>query len=251
LKPIKPKLSIIIPVLNNLKGLIKTIDSIKDQTFKDFDVWIIDGGSAKETQAYLSKLEAPFFYQSKKDKGIYDAMNTGISMSKGEWLFFLGAGDLVFSNYVLQIVFNNSSTINARLIAGKIIYEGVLNPFVYSKNKMTKVPFWSPFIWIVNGLHHQGTFYKRELFLNTNYNLKYKIISDYWFNIYLFKNKEKCFLTDETIAKCNSDGVSKSGNWSLYQEEIDLKTALSLPITRPFFYIIAAMKFLARKIIND
>lgn len=251
MKPIKPRLSIIIPVLNNLPGLTKTIDSIKNQTFKDFDVWIIDGGSAKETQTYLSKLEAPFFYQSQKDKGIYDAMNTGISLSKGEWLYFLGAGDLFFSKHVLQIVFENSSDIKARLITGKIIYEGVLKPFVYSKNKMTKAPSWSLFIWIVNGLHHQGTFYKRVLFLNINYNLKYKTLSDYWFNIHLFKNKEKCFLTDETIAKCNSDGVSKSGNWSLYQEEIDLKTALSLPISRPFFYSIAVMKFLVRKIIND
>ena len=45
--------------------------SIKNQIFKDFEVWIMDGNSSIETQNYLNKLEAPFFYHSQKDKGIY------------------------------------------------------------------------------------------------------------------------------------------------------------------------------------
>jgi putative colanic acid biosynthesis glycosyltransferase len=106
-------------------------------------------------------------------------------------------------------------------------------------------------MWIRNGLHHQGTFYRKVLFTNKKYDLKYKTLSDYWFNLHVYKTKESCNLIDVIISKCNSEGVSKSGDWSLYQEEVYLKTALSSAFFSPFFYIIAFMKFVSRKIIND
>jgi glycosyltransferase involved in cell wall biosynthesis len=231
--------------------LQKSIESIQLQSFKDFEVWVIDGDSSAETQDYLRSLKAPFFYQTAKDTGIYDAMNKGVFLSKGEWLYFLGTGDVFYNKNVLNQVFENSLHENIGLIAGKIIYEGETKPFIYSKEKMVKNVSWSSFMWIRNGLHHQGTFYRNTLFTNSKYCLKYKILSDYWFNLYLYKNKETCTLIDVLIAECNSDGVSKSGRWSIYQEEVQLKTDLSSPFFRPFFYSIAVVKFLSRKMVND
>ena len=229
----------------------KTVDSIKRQNFRDFEVWIIDGNSSEETQEYLGKLKPPFFYQSKNDKGIYDAMNKGISLSKGEWFFFLGAEDSFFNDTVLHRVFENIFLENSGLIAGRVMYEGNLNPFVYIKKNMIKNPSWSYSMWIRNSLHHQGTFYRKTIFSNKKYPLRYQILSDYWLNLHLYKSSENCILIDEIIAICTSEGVSKSGNWSLYQEEIDLKIDLSSLLFSPFFYIIAFLKFLSRKIVND
>jgi putative colanic acid biosynthesis glycosyltransferase len=231
--------------------LIKTIDSIKNQTFNNYEVLIIDGESSEETQQYLSSLKLPFFTVSEKDLGIYDAMNKGIFLSKGEWLYFLGVEDVFFNEGVLKDIFENPKIKSTNLISGKISYIGVVNPFVYSKNKLIKNPSWSCFMWLRNGLHHQGTFYKKDLFSHLNYPLKYKTLADYWFNLYLYKRKEKCLLIDKTITICTSDGVSKTGSWSLYQQEINLKTALSSFLVSPFFYIIAFIKFLSRKIVND
>jgi glycosyltransferase involved in cell wall biosynthesis len=231
--------------------LKKTIDSIKKQAFKDFEVWIIDGDSNKETQDLLKSLEVPFFYQSEKDNGIYDAMNKGIYLSKGEWLYFLGAGDLLHNETVLSTIFEKSIVDTSRIIAGKIIYEGATNPFVYSKKKRIKNPFWSFSMWIRNGLHHQGTFYKRELFSDIKYDLEFKTLSDYWFNLSLYKQKEPCKIIDVLIAKCNSDGISKSGNWIIYKEEANLKKTLTSTLFAPLFYIIAFSKYVSRKIVND
>nr|WP_081816958.1 glycosyltransferase [Polaribacter sp. Hel_I_88] len=239
------------PVLNNLKGLQKTIHSIKVQNFKDFEVWIVDGGSAIETQDYLNTLEKPFFYQSRVDKGIYDAMNKGISLAKGEWLYFLGTGDFFNNETVLQEVSKYLSNNTYSIISGSIVYQGNKKPFVYSKSKMTKTPFWSFSMWIRNGLHHQGTFYKKVLFKDIKYPLKYKILSDYWLNLYLYKSTISCKIINTIIANCNSDGVSKAGSWKIYKEEIDLKTDLSSVLFSPFFYSIAYIKFLSRKTIND
>lgn len=231
--------------------MIKTVDSIKNQTFNNYEVLIIDGKSSEETQQYLNGLKCPFFAVSEKDYGIYDAMNKGIILSKGEWLYFLGVEDVFYNENVLKSIFEKLDTTSINLISGKISYTGVVNPFVYSKNKLIKNPSWSFFMWLRNGLHHQGTFYKKNLFTNFSYPLKYKVLADYWFNLYLFKKNEKCLLIDKTIAICTSDGVSKTGNWDLYQQEINLKTELSSTLFRPIFYSIAFIKFLSRKIVND
>lgn len=211
----------------------------------------MDGGSAIDTQDYLNTLEKPFFYQSRIDKGIYDAMNKGISLAKGEWIYFLGTGDYLNNETVFQEISEHLINTKNSIISGSIVYEGNSKPFVYSKNKMIKTPFWSFSMWIRNGLHHQGTFYKKTLFKDKKYPLKYRTLSDYWFNLYLYKNKIPCKIIEITIAKCNSDGVSKTGSWSIYKEEVDLKTSLSSVFFSPFFYIIAYMKFLSRKTIND
>ncbi|MBT4869233.1 MAG: glycosyltransferase [Polaribacter sp.] len=237
------------PVFDNLEGLKITIRSIQNQTLKDFEVWIIDGNSSEQTQEYLKTQLPPFYFLSEKDDGIYDAMNKGILKSKGEWLFFLGSGDVFSNDAVLANVF---SSINKgySLVSGKIIYSGNTRPFIYSKRKTLKKPTWSSAMWLKNGLHHQGTFYRRKLFLETTYNLTYKILSDYWFHVYLYKKKIPCQIVDLLITNCNSDGVSKKGQWKIYQEEISLKTDLSSVYLAPLFYILSIIKYSLRKMIN-
>lgn len=228
----------------------KTIESIQKQTYTNFEVWIIDGGSSQETQNYLQNLKHPFQFLSEKDSGIYEAMNKGISLSKAEWFYFLGSGDVLIDNFVFETVVDIIENENSKIIAGKISYDGFSQPFIYSKNKLLKNPSWNFSMWIRNGLHHQGTFYKKELFENRFYSLKYKILSDYHFNLSLYLNKEKCKIINTVISKCNSDGISKSGNWSIYKEEINLKTSLSLSCFYPIFYTIAFIKFILRKTVN-
>jgi putative colanic acid biosynthesis glycosyltransferase len=178
-------------------------------------------------------------------------MNKGIIRSTGTWLYFLGSGDLLENNTVLESIFTISYADAISLISGKIIYEGKTIPFIYKKSKITKTPSWNLSMWIRNGLHHQGTFYKKELFKEAKYSLKYPIFADYWFHILLYKNNFKCIISNVLIAQCNSDGVSKVGDWSSYKEEIKLKTAISSILLFPFFYILAAVKYFSRQIIND
>jgi glycosyltransferase involved in cell wall biosynthesis len=248
LKNKQPKLSIIIPVLNNLAGLKKTIDSVNNQIFRDFEVWIIDGQSTIETQEYLKTLASPFFHHIARDTGIYDAMNSGIFLANGEWCYFLGTGDVFFRPNTLQLVFENKCIKQANLFSGSIRYQGHTRPFVYSKNKRIKNPSWSFLIWIRNGLHHQGTFYRKALFSKYTYALKYRTLADYWFNLQLYKQNETCNIIPNMIAICNSDGVSKLGSWDLYREEISLKLELSSNLLLPFFYILAFMKYVLKKI---
>jgi len=212
------------------------VGSIKNQIFKDFEVWIMDGNSSIETQNYLNKLEAPFFYHSQKDKGIYDAMNHGVSLSKGEWYYFLGAGDTIEHKNTLSIV---SKKLNVNL---DILYGNVR----YDKTNFTSK--FSNLLWIKNTLHHQSVFYNKKLFVKINYDTNYRVLADYKFNLNLYCENIKAEKIDAIISNCDKEGISKDYNWSLYKEELKLKkTHMNLGF-HPFLSLLIALKFIYRKL---
>lgn len=177
-------------------------------------------------------------------------MNKGISLSKGEWLYFLGADDKLFDENTLSnlSLFNVNKDIS--IIAGKVTYYGNGKPFVYSKSKKIKNSSWSRSIWIRNSIHHQAAFYRKEIFENRKYNLKYKVLADYDLNIKLYKENLICKLIETTIAKCSDGGTSKNGGWPIYKEEILIKINNSSQFYYPFFFLIAIIKYLLRKFTN-
>ena len=83
----KPKFSLITVVLNNKELLEKTIESVLNQNFKNFEYIIIDGGSNDGTLEILKKYNNKIdYWLSERDNGIYDAFNKGMELSKGEYL---------------------------------------------------------------------------------------------------------------------------------------------------------------------
>lgn len=85
------KLSIIIPVYNNYKKLEKCLKSIKKQSFKDFEIIIVDDGSDSEFKVSDSKIS----YYKIEHGGAPKARNFGFAKSKGRYVFFCDA-DVVF-----------------------------------------------------------------------------------------------------------------------------------------------------------
>lgn len=102
-----PTISVITVCLNAEHLLKQTIDSVLGQTFDDYEYIIIDGGSEDHTIDVIKQYQdhPHVRWISEPDKGIYDAMNKGVSMAKGEWLNFMNAGDCFASNDVLERIF--------------------------------------------------------------------------------------------------------------------------------------------------
>ena len=217
----------------------KTVEDIKNQTFTDFEVLILDGNSDNETQNYLKTLEAPFLYQSKQDEGIYDAMNKGISLSVGSWLYFLGAGDCFYNNNTLKEISHHFINKNS-LVFGNSKYDLGKNSSIFKSN-------FSSLLWIKNTVHHQSLFYNRNIFSNQNYDIKYKILADYDLNIKLLKQKIVKIKLDQIVSICDPKGISKEYNWQLYSEEISLKTKNSSFLLKPLFFLLSCTKFLLKK----
>ena len=100
------KFSIITINYNNCEGLRRTIESVVNQTCHDFEYIIIDGGSTDGSvdviKQYADQID---YWVSEPDKGIYNAMNKGVAVAKGEYCLFLNSGDSLHNNSALAKVF--------------------------------------------------------------------------------------------------------------------------------------------------
>ncbi|MCL2792948.1 MAG: glycosyltransferase [Spirochaetaceae bacterium] len=167
------KLSIITINKNNFEGLEKTIVSVIGQTYSDFEYIIIDGastdGSIDIIKKYSDKIN---YWVSEADPGIYNAMNKGIRIAKGEFCLFLNSGDSLISSDTLINVFNEISS----LPTSDIYYSDRINSdgqiFRFPKSLTTSY-------LIEDVISHQNSLIKRALFYEHEfYNENLKLASD-------------------------------------------------------------------------
>ena len=209
-----PKLSIITVNLNNANGLRKTIISVINQTYKDFEYIIIDGGSSDKSLDVINTFSDQLAYWvSEKDHGIYNAMNKGIDGACGEYCLFLNSGDYLINQEILNYIF--SFNITEDIVSGAVIAYSELNPQKFLLSKITSSDITLSDLFEVS-LNHQATFIKRSLF--TRYGLyeeKFKIISDWIFTLKTIVLNNVTFkYLDIAITLYNTDG--RSGSVSEY-----------------------------------
>lgn len=114
------RISVITITFNASNVLPATMRSLEEQTFRDFEHIIIDGASNDNTVALARSMATPNLrILSEKDKGIYDAMNKGLKMAKGDYLIFLNAGD-IFANPTSLMDY--ATAIISRQVPPDIIY---------------------------------------------------------------------------------------------------------------------------------
>ncbi|MDR0864916.1 MAG: glycosyltransferase, partial [Candidatus Symbiothrix sp.] len=176
------KLSIITINLNNAEGLQRTIESVVSQTFTDYEYIIIDGGSTDGSVDIIKQYAEKFTYWvSEPDKGIYNAMNKGIAIAKGEYCNFMNSGDWFYDNNVLTDVFCRN--IDVGIIIGNTLFVNDKKTTLYKSgflNKCHKITF----SWLYNHtICHQATFIKREILCKFPYDESKRIVSDYKFFI--------------------------------------------------------------------
>ena len=168
------KLSIITVTRNNLEGLRRTAESVAAQLWRDFEWIVIDGASTDGSKEFLQLLSPqPDWWKSEPDKGVYDAMNKGLSMARGEYLLFLNAGDALCGPRTLQECFHNFPE-------DDIVYGDAV--FVYPKKEKTVVhpDRLSLYYFRHHSLCHQATFIRRVLLRECGgYSLRYTIVSDW------------------------------------------------------------------------
>jgi len=117
----KPLLSLITVCYNAEPLIAQTLQSAVDQTFQDFELVIIDGGSKDQTVSIAKKFQNHIgTLISEPDQGIYDAMNKGVKAAKGEWLYFLNAGDSFYNEQILADLFESQNYEGIDLIYCKV-----------------------------------------------------------------------------------------------------------------------------------
>ena len=197
-----PLISIITVVYNCVNTLEETILSVINQDFDNFEYIIIDGGSTDGTIEIIKKYQDKItLWVSEPDKGIYDAMNKGIKIAKGDYVYFLGGDDLLYINSVLK-------KISSRLTDKNKIYYG--NVLFKTRNVIYDGKF-SALKIATRNISHQSIFYPREIFDKYSFDTKYKIFADYELNLKLYGNSSYSFVyMPITVALFNDEGSSGS-----------------------------------------
>jgi glycosyltransferase involved in cell wall biosynthesis len=208
----QPFFSIIIPTFNSGKTLCACLESVLSQSFQNFEILVMDGLSTDETVSIVKKYEAAnpnVTWFSEKDKGIYDAMNKGIQLAKGEWIYFLGSDDLLHNEEVLQQVYSIDKSKyqvvygNAKII-GETPWakEGHLYDGEFDLHKLLK-----------KNICQQAMFYHKSCFTDATspFNVDYEICADWDFNFRCWARKEFLFI-NITIVDFYGGGASTQRN---------------------------------------
>ncbi|MBR6369426.1 MAG: glycosyltransferase [Bacteroidaceae bacterium] len=224
------KFSIITINFNNKEGLRKTLDSVVCQTFTDYELIVIDGGSTDGGAALLEEYGKYItFGVSEPDKGVYNAQNKGVQHASGEYCIFMNSGDLFYSNDVLECVAKE-------LKDGVDIAVG--NTYFYkneSENRYAYAPEYITLWRVYIGINHQSAFIKRQLLLDNPYDETYKISADFKFWLQELVLKERSYIhIKKVVAQYDMNGISSLEYKRLEEVHNVMTEFLPYPIVREY-----------------
>ncbi|MBZ9632354.1 glycosyltransferase [Salegentibacter sp. LM13S] len=199
-----PLISIITVNLNNFKGLKKTMASVLDQSWQEFEYIVIDGGSNDGSKDYIeSQSQKLDYWVSEPDKGVYNAMNKGVKRAAGEYLLFLNSGDHFVNKEVLggnrrELAFSDLIYFNIKVVTNE-------------ETHIVSYPEQLGFTDLFYGtLCHQAVFIKKDIFNKVGfYDENLKIVADWkLFILALFKFNCSYRKVDKLLTVYYSDGLS-------------------------------------------
>lgn len=222
---INKKLSIITVCYNAGQTIERTIKSVIAQTYKNIEYVIIDGQSTDTTLDLLESYKNNIAVKvSEKDKGIYDAMNKGISLATGAYILLLNADDYLFSPNAIENMMTAIESQN-----DEDIFYGNLLMF---DEKTGTAKLWKPGpisgkLLYSSSLPHPSTIYKRAIFEQINkFDDTYKIAADYEFYVRAFSFRANFKYLDQLVSVFSYGGVSTSGEYKKLTNDERQRTLL-------------------------
>lgn len=197
-----PYFSIVSVVLNHESGLKTTGESLKIQSFQDYEWIVIDGGSHDGSLSYIK--DNATHYISEPDNGIYDAMNKGLAMAAGDYVLFLNAGDALAAPDTLE------------KIAGAAGKEKNTPDFIYgdsfeaAEGKKTYKPARAHHIMNLGMFtHHQSMLYRRAAIGDLRYDTRYTISADYDFTLRFLRSAKNILYCRRPLCLFEGGGISQ------------------------------------------
>lgn len=204
---INPKVSIITVTYNAEEVLAKTLDSIRKQEYKNIESIIVDGGSSDATLSIVDKYsDIVSKCISEPDNGLYDAMNKGMDMATGDYVWFINAGDTIFKTKILNHFFDSDFVLRDIYYGDTLVVDEKGNHLGGRRLKPKDDITWKSFRWGML-VCHQSILVKKEI--APRYNLKYKIAADYEWVLESFKRARYTRKTNHKVACFLRGGLSQ------------------------------------------
>ncbi len=227
----QPLISIITVSYNAVKTIEQTILSVLNQSYSNIEYLLIDGGSTDGTVNIIEKYANRLAYWvSEPDKGIYDAMNKGIELAKGDLIGLVNSDDwyenvLEDLAHLYMIKGNNS------------IYHGDVNLHFMHKASLVYKPcldlskFYKGTI-----INHPTVFVPKKIYTDLGlFNIKYKIAADYDFLIRCYKESINFVYLDKVISNMRCEGVSNQQARKGYEEACQIAISHGFSKNKVYF----------------
>lgn len=191
-----PKFSVITVCFNALSVIQETYESLRLQSSSNYEWIVIDGASSDGTKEWVAERRPDVFF-SEPDGGIYDAMNKALRFVRGEYVFFLNAGDRFSDSQVLSDI---EAELDSRLETVDVLYGDVV--YFGSNGSRRKRFNWLTRSRLVYGdLCHQATFVRFDLFKKFGcFDLAYRYNADFDWLLRVFKGGSiLCYINRDIV----------------------------------------------------
>ena len=235
----KPLISVITVVLNGEKYLEEAILSVVKHTYDNVEYIIIDGGSTDKTIDIIRKYEHLIDYWiSEKDNGLYNAMNKGIALSKGEFIGFVGSDDYLHLDTLeklakvakKQTIDFTVGPVNMIKKNGQLLEKALVLPNFLEKNR-----------FIFNMATHHLSFYVNKKIINEVgiFDENFKIRSDYDMTISVMSISKKYYSFFDSVGAFREGGIS--GSYKSYFETFYILRKHGVSIFRSILNILPSL----------
>lgn len=220
----KTKISIITICYNLLNQIEPTLISIANQVFQDFEWIVIDGGSKDGTVDVLKSNKRIDKLVSEPDKGIYDAMNKGLSLAQGEYVLFINGGDMLYEATTLSQVFDQSQ--GEDVLYGECMYINIAYKELHLRSSITSRTLPEKlnkhsFLYGSN-ICHQSFIVKTAI--APQFDLKYPIAADLDWMIHISTNAISSKKLPVIISKFLEGGISSQNLKNSWKDRFKVYT---------------------------
>lgn len=209
--------SIITVSYNSATTIKRTIESVLNQDFLDYEYLIIDGNSSDETMSIVKSFEKTFDgrlkYISESDKGIYDAMNKGIQLAKGSVIGIVNSDDWLEPTALKTASqYFNSENVNQRyILSGWMNFHYLNGKIQILKNSEKRYMRKSKNCQM--GLRHPATFVTKKTYSEIGlFDLSYRISADRDFILRCYIQNVKVLVSNDIFTNMSDGGVSNLKN---------------------------------------
>jgi glycosyltransferase involved in cell wall biosynthesis len=224
-----PQLSIIIPTYNSALTIEASLNSVLEQSFKNFEIIVQDGLSKDDTVAIVERIkeQSPAIsiqIFKEQDQGVYDAMNKAMVRVKGEWIFFLGSDDKLYSPTILEEVFGQEGLANFNVMYGNV---NIIGDTTWAKNGDIYDGEFDFNKLVSRNICHQCIFYRKTITDQIGfYNIDYVLCADWDYNLRCWAKTTFLYM-DKVISYFQAGGETTKTNQDPKFENDFLKNLLS------------------------
>ncbi len=238
-----PLITIVTVCYNSEKTIKDTIESVLNQTYTNIEYILVDGDSKDNTVGIIKSYEEKakekgilYKWISEPDKGIYDAMNKGIDIARGEWINFMNSGDTLIEIPIKELDEEYSFLYGDVLLDGK-------KRLKYPLHIGAKAFFYGMAVC------HQACFYSKKYYKKNKYDLTYAICGDQKFTWKAIEYGKAKYI-DRAICTYDSQGISSNNDMKILKEKLFLNKEMKTYLVYPYVSFIRSKLVKIRNRIN-